>query len=267
MITLIDTHIHFDDDRFDHDRDTVYASAAAAGVHSLIIPAVTKSRWPKVFELCKNFERVFPSAGLHPVYVDQHNESDLAALDIALKEEKCIAVGECGLDGFIKESHYERQRFFFEQQLVIAGNHKLPTIVHARNAVQDVIQSIKAFGSTTTGVIHSYNGSYEQAKQLIDLGYLLSFGGAITYDRATRLRKLVKQLPIESIMLETDAPDQPGSAHRGERNEPAFLIEVLETVAAIKHIKPQTLAEHNNSNAIRLFNLPSGRLIKPNADD
>ncbi len=256
MIPLIDTHIHFDDDRFDRDRDAVYATAAATGVHTLIIPAVTESRWQKVLEICKKFERVFPTAGLHPVYVDQHSESDLTALDALLKKENCVAVGECGLDGFIKDSDYERQRYFFEQQLTIARKHKLPTVVHARNAVQDVIQSIKAFGSTTTGVIHSYNGSYEQAKQLIDLNYLLSFGGAITYGRATRLRKLVKQLPIDAIMLETDAPDQPGSAHSGQRNEPAFLIEVLETVAEIKKVNPETLAEHSNNNAIRLFNLP-----------
>ncbi len=255
MISVIDTHVHFDDDRFDQDREAVYARAQAAGVSALIIPATTEDRWQKIFNLCDQYENVHPTAGLHPVFIDQHKEQDIEALDRVLKENNCIAVGECGLDGFVKDLDYERQRYFFEQQLSMAAKHTLPTIVHARNAVQDVIQSIKKASATTTGVIHSYNGSLEQAKQLIDLGYLVSFGGAITYDRATRLRATVKALPIESIMVETDAPDQPGSQHTGSRNEPAFLHEVVETIAKVKGITPQDVADHNNLNANHLFRL------------
>lgn len=255
MPPLIDTHVHFDDDRFDQDRKAVYTNAIKAGVSTLIIPATTRARWEKITNLSEQFENVYATAGLHPVFIDEHSEGDLEALALLLEQKQCIAVGECGLDGFIKELDYEKQRMFFERQLDIAATSNLPTIVHARNAVQDVIQSIKTHGRNTTGVIHSYNGSLEQAKQLFDLGYLLSFGGAITYDRATRLRKMVKVLPLESIMVETDAPDQTGLKHTGTRNEPAYLGEVVDTIAALKDIRSVDVASHSNDNACRLFGI------------
>ena len=256
MIELIDTHCHFDDDRFDHDREAVYQQAVSAGVGSLVIPAVVKSRWQKVFDLAKEYKNVFATAGLHPVYIEQHKDSDLLALDALLAEGNCVAVGECGLDRFAKHLDFTRQRYFFEQQLSLASKHQMPLIVHARNATEDVILAIKNIKTQTTGVIHSYNGSLEQAKQLIDMGYLLSFGGAITYDRATRLRKLITELPLESIMVETDAPDQPGSTHNGQRNEPAYLPEVVATIARLRETEPEIIANASNTNACRLFNLP-----------
>lgn len=256
MIALTDTHCHFDDDRFDHDRKSVYQRAVSAGVSSLIIPAVAKSRWEKVCGLAKEYKNVFATAGLHPVFIDQHKDCDLPALDALLAKGNCVAVGECGLDKFAKHLDFDRQRYFFEQQLSLAYQHKLPLIVHARDATEDVILTIKKFHTPTTGVIHSYNGSLEQAKQLIDMGYLLSFGGAITYDRATRLRKLVTQLPLESIMVETDAPDQPDSTHNGQRNEPGYLPEVVTTIAKLKETEPDIIANASNTNACHLFNLP-----------
>ena len=256
VTNLIDTHVHFDDDRFDHDRNIVYKNALDSGVTRLIVPATTRHRWQKIQSLCARHSQVYPTAGLHPAYIQQHKDSDLHDLPEALESGNCVAVGECGLDGFIKELDFNKQKRFFDQQLMIAAEIKLPVIVHARSAVQEVIQSIRTAGKNTTGVIHSYNGSLEQAKQLIELGYLLSFGGAITYDRATRLHKVVAELPLDTIMLETDAPDQTVSRNNGERNEPAYLTEVLDQMAKLKKISIKDMAISSNRNATSLFKLP-----------
>lgn len=267
MIQLIDTHVHLDDDRFDPDRDAVYERAIASGVTQLVIPATTKDRWEKIFSLADQYESVYPTVGLHPVFTDQHSTDDLTLLEQTLAKNSVVAVGECGLDGFHKHLDYEKQQYFFNAQIKLAKKYNLPLIIHARNAVQDVTQSIKLSGKECTGVIHSYNGSLQQAEQLIDLGYLLSFGGAVTYDRATRLHSVVRSLPLSAIMIETDAPDQPGhaqlsrtqpdQANNQQRNEPAYLKDILTTIAAIKEVTPQLVAEASNANARHLFKLPT----------
>ncbi len=256
MPGLIDTHIHFDDDRFDHDREIAYNNSISAGVTAMVIPATTQKRWDKIFSLAEQYQNIYPTAGLHPAYIEEHTDKHLDLLKIKLQHPACVALGECGLDGFIKGLDYKKQQKFFTAQVSLAAELKLPLIIHARNAVQDVTQTIKTDGNQTSGVIHSYNGSLQQAEQLIELGFLLSFGGAITYDRAKRLKKVVKALPIESMMVETDAPDQTVQSHSGERNEPAWLNEVVSTIADIKNISPKAVTIASNANARRLFNLP-----------
>ena len=256
MISLIDTHIHFDDDRFDTDRSSVYNNAKSAGVSRMIIPATTRARWSKIFSLSEQYTNVYPTAGLHPVFINDHSDDDLQLLDETLQKSSCVALGECGLDGFVKDLDYEKQQYFFSHQIELAAKHKLPLIIHARNAVEDVTLAIKSAKSQVTGVVHSYNGSLQQAQQLIGLGFLLSFGGAITYDRATRLNEIVKELPLDSIMVETDAPDQPTQTNAGNRNEPAFLPEVVTAIAEIKNLQADDIILASNANATRLFNLP-----------
>jgi len=258
-MNIIDTHIHFDDDRFDSDRDSVHKTAVKAGISGMVVPATTRDRWHKVFSISTQYPNVYPTAGLHPVFVDQHEEEDLQLLDSTLQSNQYVAIGECGLDGFVKDLDYKRQQYFFNNQIELATKYKLPLIIHARSAVEDVTLAIKSAGSKVMGVVHSYNGSLEQAHQLIDHGFYLSFGGAITYDRATRLRKIVKSLPLDVIMVETDAPDQPVQSHTGERNEPAFLAEVVTTIAEIKNLAIEEVVQTSNRNAIHLFNLPENQ--------
>jgi len=221
----------------------------------MVIPATTRPGWNKILSLSKQYTNVYPTAGLHPVFINEHSDNDLQLLDTALKNKNCVAVGECGLDGFVKDLDYEKQKYFFTHQIELAARHNLPLIIHARNAVEDVILAIKSTNKLVTGVVHSYNGSLQQAQQLIDMGFLLSFGGAITYDRATRLRKIIKQLPLDSIMVETDAPDQPTQSNNGNRNEPAYLREVVNAIAEVKCSTPEDITHASNANAIRLFSL------------
>lgn len=251
---LIDSHAHLDDTRFDEDRDAVLERARRAGVPTWIVPAVDAAGWPRLRDLAARHAGIRPAYGLHPMFMDEHRPEHLQQLDEWLEHTPSVAVGECGLDYFIDEPDREAQLCYFRGQLAIARRHDLPVIVHARRAVQDVILAIRD-SEGVRGVVHSYAGSEEQARQLADLGFMIGIGGPLTYDRARRLRRLIAHVPLETVLLETDAPDQPGATHRGERNEPAWLPEVLQCVAELRGESPAHIAEITCANARRLFRL------------
>lgn len=251
---LVDTHCHLDVDAFDHDRAAVIARARAAGVTRQIVPAIEAATWPKLRETCARDEGLHAAYGLHPVVLHAHREPHLDALRSWIERERPVAVGECGLDYYLPELDRETQQFYFDRQLEIARDYDLPLVVHARHAVEAVILSIRRVGGVR-GVVHSFSGSPEQARQLWDLGFLIGIGGPVTYPRANRLRKLVATMPLEYLVLETDAPDQPDSEHRGQRNEPERLRRVAETVAALRRCSAEAVAEATTANARRLFGL------------
>ena len=251
---LIDSHCHFDAAEFDADRAAVHARALAAGVADQIVPAVDAASWPTLKAVCAAHPGLHPAYGLHPMYLTQHHPDHLRELRTWMEREAPVAVGECGLDFFVAGLDADTQLSYFDAQLKLARDLDLPVIVHARRAVDAVIAAIRRVGGLR-GVIHSFPGSPEQAAQLHQLGFLLGIGGPVTFERANRLRKLVAHIPLEQLLLETDAPDQPGSAHRGQRNEPAHLVAVLDVVAKLRGISQDTLAAATTANAQRLFNL------------
>lgn len=253
---LIDTHCHLDAPEFDGDRAAVVARAHAAGVTRQVIPAVDAAGWAKLRGLCQPGSGLYPAYGLHPMYLAQHRPEHLAQLRQWVEREKPIAVGECGLDYFVEGLDAAAQSAYFEQQLRIARDFDLPVIVHARRAVDAVLAAIRRFGPLR-GVVHSFPGSRDQADRLFALGFLVSLGGPVTYPRANRLRTLVAELPVEMLMLETDAPDQPDAGIRGQRNEPARLREILAVVAELRDMTPEALARQTTLNAERLFRLPT----------
>lgn len=251
-MSLIDSHCHLDADEFDHDRAQVIARAQAAGVRTQVVPAVTAASWPKLRETCQLADGLYPAYGLHPMFLDQHRPEHLDQLREWIAREQPCAVGECGLDFFVEGLDAEQQQFYFDGQLRIAREFDLPVIVHARRAVDAVIAAIKQVGGLR-GVIHSFPGSPEQATQLHKLGFLVGLGGPLTYERAQRLQRLVAQLPLEQLLLETDAPDQPDAGIRGERNEPARLTVIAETVAKLRGETVEAIADQTSANARRLF--------------
>ena len=253
---LIDSHSHFDAAEFDADRAEAHARACAAGVVAQVVPAVDAAGWPKLRQVCRNLAGLYPAYGLHPMYLQAHRPQHLADLRTWIERERPVAIGECGLDYFVEGLDADSQQRYFDGQLALAREFELPVIVHARRAVDAVIAAIKRVGGLT-GVVHSFSGSPEQATQLHKLGFLLGIGGPVTYERANRLRKTVATMPLEQLLLETDSPDQPGAAHRGERNEPAYLGEVLKVVAGLRGMAPDTLANATSANARRLFGLPA----------
>ncbi|GAB3355169.1 TatD family hydrolase [Lysobacter tyrosinilyticus] len=253
---LIDSHCHLDAAEFDHDRDAVIARARQAGVARQIVPAVDAAGWPKLRDVCAHDPGLFPAYGLHPMYLDAHRDEHLSELREWIERERPAAVGECGLDYFIEGLDRDTQSHYFEAQLQLAREFDLPVVVHARHAVDAVIAAIRKVGKLR-GVVHSYSGSLEQAQQLWKLGFLIGLGGPVTYDRANRLRKLAASMPIDFLLLETDAPDQPDAGIRGQRNEPARLAEVLSVIAQLRGEEAAAVAAATTANAERLFRLPA----------
>lgn len=261
MLELIDSHSHLDVSEFDADRDAAIARACAAGVTRQIIPAISRSGFKSLRDLCAGTSEerdtgLYPAYGLHPAYLDQHHEADLDQLGDWLQRERAFAVGECGLDYHVGGLDLDRQRSLFDRQLELARDFDLPVIVHALRAVEDVIMALRRVGGLR-GVVHSYGGSAEQAEHLWKLGFHLGIGGPVTYERARRLREVVATMPIEFLLLETDAPDQPLASHRGARNEPALLIEVLNVVAELRSADRGDIAAATTRNAEVLFGLPT----------
>jgi TatD DNase family protein len=254
---LVDSHCHLDASEFDADRDAVIARARAVGIRQQVVPAVDAAGWPKLRDICATDDGLYPAYGLHPMYLSSHREEHLHALEEWIARERPVAVGECGLDYFVEGLDHDAQQRYFDGQLAIARDADLPVVVHARRAVDAVIASIRRH-APVRGVVHSFAGSAEQARQLRDLGFLVGLGGPVTYERANRLRKLAATLPIEQLLLETDAPDQPDAHIRGERNEPARLTTVLEVIAELRDEDPVDVAAATTRNARNLFALPAG---------
>lgn len=254
MIELIDSHSHFDVDAFAMDRADALARARAAGVTRQIVPAITRAGFDGLRDLCAGEAGLYPAYGLHPMYLDAHCPEHLTELEQWIERERPVAVGECGLDFFVENLDRAEQHEYFERQLRIAKRHDLPLILHARRAFDDVAAAIRRVGALR-GVVHSFSGSEEQAKQFWKLGFLLGIGGPVTYERASRLRALVARMPIEFLLLETDSPDQPTADHRGERNEPARLVDVLHAIAQLRGESPESIAAATSANAERLFAL------------
>lgn len=251
---LIDSHCHLDDDRFDADRDAVLARAARAGVTRMVVPATTAARWDKLGAICTQGDGLYPALGLHPWFAAEHREADLDELDARLGREHPVALGECGLDFYTSRDYEEWQKYLFAAQLRLAAKHRLPVIVHARKALDDVIALLRRHASCG-GVVHSFAGSEQQARQLHELGFKLGIAATVGFDRARKLRAVVANMPDEALLLESDAPDQPGAAHRGELNEPGFVTEHLAVIAELRNTDAAELAQILNRNAETLFGL------------
>lgn len=254
---LIDSHVHLDAASFDDDRDAVLARAREAGLSACVVPATHRAGWLRLENMCRAdaTPRLYPAFGMHPMFLSRHADDDPDALERFLERGSAVAVGECGLDFYVDDLDAERQRDFFHRQLDIAHAADLPVIVHARRAEEEVLHTVRRYRGLR-GVIHSFSGSREQARQLHDLGFLIGLGGPLTHAGSHRLHRLVADIPLDQLLLETDAPDQPGAAHRGQRNEPAFMAEVLDTVARLREASTEAIAAATTANARRLFGLP-----------
>lgn len=255
-MNLIDTHCHLDFPDFDEDRTEVLSTCRQLGIGNIIIPAVTRSNWLNLLGLCQRDTGLFPALGLHPVFTPQHQHSDLQELEalLSMQREQVVAVGEIGLDFYIQEPDREKQILFFEAQLQLARQADLPVILHVRKAHDQVLAFLQRAG-VRGGTAHAFNGNLQQAKRYIDLGFKLGFGGTLTYKNASKIQALAKALPLESIVLETDAPDMVVAAHKGERNSPAYLPEILQALAGLRNEPIQQLAEQTTANARAVFSL------------
>lgn len=261
----IDTHCHLDAREFDADRDAVAARAAAAGVTQIIVPAVDVAGFEGVRALAQRHGYGY-ALGIHPLAVEQAADDDLErlrdALDARRDDPLLVAVGEIGIDGFVAGLDAARQERWCARQLELAAAYDLPVIVHSRHAVDRVLKLLRRH-RVPGGIAHAFNGSLQQAENLIELGFRLGFGGAMTFERALRIRRLAEVLPLEAIVVETDAPDIPpywlyrSAAERAagavSRNEPAELPRIAATLAELRGIPIDALAQATSVNARAVF--------------
>lgn len=251
---LVDTHCHLDAAEFDADRDAVHGAALAAEVARIVVPAVAVDGFFKLKNCVDRYSGCVAAYGIHPLYVRQAQESDIARLAHWLAAEKPVAVGEIGLDHWVSEVDHARQEWFFIEQLKLAREFDLPAILHVRRAIDPVLKQLRRF-KLKGGVAHAFNGSRQQADEFIRLGFKLGFGGALTYSGSTRIRALAATLPLESIVLETDAPDIPPVwLHRG-RNAPAELPRMAAHLAELRGLSLVDLAAATRANAAAVFPL------------
>jgi len=245
---LVDTHCHLDLPAFDADRTTVLQRCRDSGVNRIVVPGVQASGWDNLWKCCATETNLYPALGLHPVYLEQHADEDLNALESQLAEHRPVAIGEIGLDYYLKDLDQARQQDLLEAQLEIARAADLPVILHVRKAHDRMLATLKRI-RVRGGIAHAFNGSLQQAAQYIELGFKLGFGGMLTFERSSKLRALAKALPLESIVLETDAPDMSVAQHRGERNSPEYLPFCLAALAEVREADPQVIARQTTANA------------------
>lgn len=251
---IIDSHCHIDVSEFDADRPEVLARSRAAGVTGMVIPGVDAAGWDKLLAVCAAEPGLYPTLGLHPVYIGCHHDEHVDQLKARIAVQRPTAIGEIGLDYFVAGLDRARQQTLFEAQLRIARDADLPVILHIRKAHDQVLATLRRF-RVRGGIAHAFNASAQQAQQFIELGFLLGFGGTMTYDRANRIRGLARAVPIEAIALETDAPDIPLSSHRGQRNSPEYLPECLTTLAQLRGVEVNEIARQTTQNVCRVLDL------------
>ncbi|MDO4904797.1 MAG: TatD family hydrolase [Lautropia sp.] len=253
---LIDTHCHLDAPAFDPDRIEVLTRAQALGVAAIVLPAVSRANWTAVQQLAEQHPGLYFALGIHPLYVDQAVDGDLQVLrqrvEAVRTHPRFVGVGEIGLDFFVSGLDLERQQRFFDEQLRLARDFELPVILHSRRAVDAVTRQLRRF-RPPSGIAHAFNGSRQQAGHLIGLNMALGFGGAMTFERARNIRRLASELPVEALVLETDAPDIPPAwAHPG-RNEPTELPRIVAMMARLRGIDTVDLVGVSGQNARRVL--------------
>lgn len=245
---LIDTHCHLDAAEFDLDRDAVHGAALEAGVERIVIPSVTVNGLNGVKNCVTRYPGCVAAYGIHPLYVMTARESDIAILRHWLAEENPVAVGEIGLDHFVENSDPIRQEWFFIEQLKLAKEFDLPVILHVRCAIDPILKQLRRF-KLKGGIAHAFNGSAQQADEFIKLGFKLGFGGAMTYSGSTRIRQLASDLPIDAIVLETDAPDIPPTWLNRGRNAPAELVRIANVLAELRGTSASEIIAKTGANA------------------
>ena len=249
----IDTHCHLDAGEFDADRSGVYQAATAAGVATIVNPAVARGNFDAVAATCARYPGCVPAWGLHPMYVGVHRPEHLDALRAQVDAQRPVAIGEIGLDLFV-DLDYATQEYYCVEQLKIARDADLPVLLHCRRANDQLAKLLRRTG-VRGGIAHAFNGSRQQANAFIELGFKLGFGGAFTWPRANNLRRLAAELPLEAIVLETDSPDIPPHWIGRGRNAPGELPRIAAVLAELRGIGVDEVARATTANARALLDL------------
>ena len=262
---LFDSHCHFDFEVFNDDRELLWHACNQRGIRYLIIPGVAPNQWRTAADVAAAHSNMYIGIGLHPWWVEKSMSSErvenyLTTIKKELRDnlslQGCVAIGECGLDALIKTPMHLQQQVL-DIHLQLAQEISLPLIIHCRKAHNELFAQLCKYTLPAGGVIHAFSGSYELASRYWSMGFRLGVGGTITYERANKTRDAVKQLPLESILLETDAPDMPLHGKQGKRNSPENIFDIAKTLALLRNEPIEKIAAQTTLNSQTLFKIKS----------
>ncbi|MGC4018749.1 MAG: TatD family hydrolase [Muricomes sp.] len=252
---IFETHAHYDDEQFDEDREKLLMSMKDRGVGTIVNVGSDVASWEAVRGLTAKYPFVYGAAGVHPDAVGELNEERFARLKEILQEEKIVAVGEIGLDYYWDKESHDEQEEWFVRQLELAKELKMPVIIHSRDAAADTLAIMKKYAGSLTGVIHCFSYSAELAKEYVKMGFFIGIGGVVTFKNGKKLKEVVREIPLEFLVLETDSPYLAPMPNRGKRNSSLNLTYVAEQIAKLKGISYEEVVEQTEKNARRLYQM------------
>lgn len=252
---IIDTHAHYDDEQFDTDRDELLNSMHDGGIGLIVNAGSTLESWGKIQRLTEEYPFVYGAVGIHPDEAGTLTEEHMSEMERLLDLEKIVAVGEIGLDYYWDNESHDVQKKWFIRQLELAKGKDMPVIIHSREAAADTMEIMRGCASGMRAVIHCYSYSVEMAREYVKMGYYIGIGGVVTFKNAKKLVNVVKEIPLTSIVLETDCPYLAPVPYRGKRNSSLYLPYVAEKIAEIKGVSTEEVVRQTEENSRTLYDL------------
>lgn len=252
---IIDTHAHYDDEQFDADREEVLGSMQEGGVGLIVDAGSTLESWKKITDLTERWPFLYGAIGIHPDEVGSLDEARMAEMEQLLDLDKIVAVGEIGLDYYWDKEQHELQKKWFIRQLELARRKNMPVIIHSREAAADTMEIMRQHGAGMQAVIHCYSYSPEMAREYVKMGYYIGIGGVVTFKNAKKLKQVVEEIPLASIVLETDCPYLAPEPYRGKRNCSLYLPYVAEKIGEIKGVSAEEVVRATEENSRKLYRL------------
>ena len=252
---LVDSHAHLDSEDYDADRETVVSRAWEYGLVAIVSIGIEPGHWDKTLRTAEEHPRVYVALGVHPNSADQTNDETLTRLSTLCEDHKAVALGESGLDYYRQYVSHDKQKESFRAHLALARELDLPLIIHNRDAHEDVLQVLRKDGRATRGVMHSFSGNLAYAKECIELGYMISLAGPVSFRKATDKHEVAREVPLQHLLVETDCPFLTPEPFRGRRNEPAYVAYTAKAIAHLRGVPLEEVATATTDNAARLFGL------------
>lgn len=252
---IFETHAHYDDEQFDTDRDELLRSMEEGGVGTIVNVSATYESCENVVKLAEKYPFLYAAVGVHPDEVGALNEVTFARMKELFSNPKVVAVGEIGLDYYWDNESHDLQKEWFVRQLALARELHLPVLIHSRDAAADTMEIMKAYGQGLDGVIHCFSYSKEMAREYVKMGYYIGVGGVVTFKNAKKMKEVVEEVPLESILLETDCPYLAPEPNRGKKNSSLNLVYVAQKIAQIKGVTYEEVVAQTEENARKMYHL------------
>lgn len=252
---IFETHAHYDDEQFDMDREALLLSMPEQGIGTIVNVSAMYASCQRVVDLVQKYPFMYAAVGIHPDEVGSLNEERFQQMKELCKQEKVVAVGEIGLDYYWDNESHDLQKEWFVRQLDLARELNLPVLIHSREAAADTMEIMKQYGQGLKGVIHCFSYSKEMAAEYVKMGFYIGVGGVVTFKNARKLKETVQEIPLTSIVLETDCPYLAPVPYRGKRNNSAYIKYIAEEIAGIKGVSYEEVVEQTEKNARDLYNL------------